>query len=245
KASFTADDTTICVGGTVKFKSTSTNSPTSSAWTFQAGSPTLAIDSQVTIQYNNPGKYIVRLIVSNLGGIDTIQKNAYITVHPNPPLPSVKETGTNHLSSNAKYGNQWIYNGTPITGAKDTFYDATQSGGYKVETTDSNGCKSISGTYTFKFFNIGLSTLTDDLNLMVFPNPSKGVFNFTFNQNLNKTCQIVVYDLNGKLLSQMQVQVSKNATSSIDLSHKAAGVYLLEIKDGLKVLGHSKLVVER
>lgn len=242
KASFTADDTVICQGGTVNFKSTSTNSPTSFAWTFQGGSPFSGVDSTAAVQYNNPGTFIVRLIATNLGGTDTLQKNAHITVKANPPLPSIKETDTNHLSSNAKYGNQWIYNGTPITGAKDTFYKATQSGGYRVETTDSNGCKSISGTYTFKFYNIGLTGLADNLNLVVFPNPSKGVFNFTFNQNLNKACQIVIYDVNEKQIKQ--VQVNRNSTSIIDLSHEASGIYLLEVKDGEQVLGHSKLLVE-
>ncbi len=79
-ADFTADQTTTCVGRTVKFTDTSTNKPTGWTWTFQGGTPGTASTKTVDVVYNSPGVYQVKLVAANYIGNDTKIKMGYITV---------------------------------------------------------------------------------------------------------------------------------------------------------------------
>ena len=79
-ADFTADQTTTCVGRTVKFTDTSTNKPTGWTWTFEGGTPGTASTKNVDVVYNTPGVYQVKLVAANYIGNDTKIKMGYITV---------------------------------------------------------------------------------------------------------------------------------------------------------------------
>ena len=79
-ADFAADETTTCVGRTVKFSDTSTNKPTGWTWTFQGGTPATASTKTVNVVYNTPGVYQVKLVAANYIGNDTKIKMGYITV---------------------------------------------------------------------------------------------------------------------------------------------------------------------
>jgi PKD repeat protein len=80
-AQFTANNTTIPVGGSVNFTDQSTNSPTGWAWTFTGGTPSSSSQQNPqNIVYNAAGTYTVSLVATNGSGSDTETKTAYITV---------------------------------------------------------------------------------------------------------------------------------------------------------------------
>ncbi|OCB76086.1 M12 family metallo-peptidase [Flavobacterium crassostreae] len=79
-AAFSADATAICLGKSVKFKDTSTGSPTSWAWTFQGGTPATATTQNPVVTYSNSGTYTVTLKVTNAQGTNTKQSIGYINV---------------------------------------------------------------------------------------------------------------------------------------------------------------------
>lgn len=78
----------------------------------------------------------------------------------------------------------------------------------------------------------------------IYPNPSKGKFNLSFNSSLNENVQIKVYDLSGRLVYD---DVFQSATSkyntTIDLSSMKSGIYISEVKVGNNISTH-KLIVE-
>ena len=80
-ARFISSSTSIPLGSSISFVSTSTQNPTSYNWTFPGGTPTTSIQNSPTITYNNIGKYEVRLMVSNNYGSDVIVKPNYIEVY--------------------------------------------------------------------------------------------------------------------------------------------------------------------
>ena len=116
-ADFTADTTTVQVGGTVNFTDLSTNNPTSWSWTFDGGTPGTSTQQNPSITYNTAGTYNVTLLAANANGSDTEVKNGYITVIP--PLP------TYCASSGTTYNLEWIA-GVDI----DSFSNTSGSAGY-------------------------------------------------------------------------------------------------------------------
>ncbi len=114
-ASYTAGTTTICAGSSVSFTNTSTNSPTTNAWTFTGGTPATSTATNPTITYNTAGVYAVSLTATNATGTNTSTSPAYITVVANPATPTITASGPISfcqggavtLTSSASSGNTW------------------------------------------------------------------------------------------------------------------------------------------
>jgi PKD repeat protein len=79
-AAFTANSTTISVGGSVNFTDQSTNAPTSWSWTFAGGTPATSTVQNPSIVYNAAGTYAVTLTATNANGSNTLTQSTYITV---------------------------------------------------------------------------------------------------------------------------------------------------------------------
>jgi PKD repeat protein len=79
-ANFSANTTTIAVGGSVSFTDQSTNNPTAWSWSFAGGTPSTSSAQNPTVTYNTAGTYQVSLTASNAGGSDSETKASYITV---------------------------------------------------------------------------------------------------------------------------------------------------------------------
>jgi PKD repeat protein len=79
-ANLTANATTICMGNSVTFTSTSSGIPTSYAWTFPGGTPSTSANSSQIVSYSTSGTYDATLIATNSQGSDTITITNYINV---------------------------------------------------------------------------------------------------------------------------------------------------------------------
>jgi PKD repeat protein len=99
-AQFTANTTTVSIGGSVTFTDQSTNTPTSWSWSFTGGTPLSSSAQNPVITYNTAGTYTVSLTAANAYGSDTETKAAYITVTDMP-------TGY-CTSASTNYSDEWI-----------------------------------------------------------------------------------------------------------------------------------------
>jgi Zn-dependent metalloprotease/chitodextrinase len=80
-ANFTANMTTVPVGGTVNFNDLTQNAPTSWNWTFTAGFPSTSFaQNPVNVLYNTAGIYPVKLVAANSFGTDSVTQVFYINV---------------------------------------------------------------------------------------------------------------------------------------------------------------------
>ena len=68
------------------------------------------------------------------------------------------------------------------------------------------------------------TTQTEGLNFKIFPNPTMGSFNLSFNDS--KVHIVEIYDNSGKLISRMDKQEN---TSSFDIKKYAAGTYTIKV----------------
>ncbi|KAF5036268.1 PKD domain protein [anaerobic digester metagenome] len=87
-ADFSAIPTSGTAPHVVQFTDTSTNGPTSWAWTFGDGGTSILQNPSHT--YASAGIYTVTLTATNAGGSDTETKTGYITVEAAPTLYNIK-----------------------------------------------------------------------------------------------------------------------------------------------------------
>ena len=103
-ANFTSNDTLVITGSTIHFQDISDHAPTSWTWSFPGGSPSTSNIQNPDIVYNSTGIFPVSLTVSNIFGIDSITKTAYIHVvnsinlcsgisHTNAPAGKLFDSG--------------------------------------------------------------------------------------------------------------------------------------------------------
>ncbi len=83
-ANFTANPTTVTVGGDVQFTDTSSGSPTSWSWSFEGGTPSSSTAKNPLVTYNTLGTFDVSLTATNAVGSDTETKLNYINVVDQP-----------------------------------------------------------------------------------------------------------------------------------------------------------------
>lgn len=122
-ADFSANNTTVGVGGIVAFTDLSTNVPTSWAWSFAGGTPASSTAQTPSVQYNTAGTYAVSLIATNAGGSDTETKTNYISVIPLP----VADFTANQTVINAGQSVQFTNLSTNSTSYSWTFTGGTPS----------------------------------------------------------------------------------------------------------------------
>lgn len=148
-ASFTASANTICAGQSITFTSTSTNNPTSVAWTFPGGTPTSSTQATQQVTFNTPGTYTITLVATNPSGSNTttqtITVNAVPTVTVTPATPAICAGSSVSLTASGGTTYSW----SPGTGLSSTT-GATVTANPTTTTTytitgTSNGC---SGTTT-------------------------------------------------------------------------------------------------
>jgi phosphomevalonate kinase len=77
----------------------------------------------------------------------------------------------------------------------------------------------------------------DEIQWQVYPNPSAGVYNFVYQVNPGETMKIKVYDVNGKLVKQMNPSGNgfvQKMVIDIKSSDYPSGIYLLIADSGDK-----------
>lgn len=80
-------------------------------------------------------------------------------------------------------------------------------------------------------------------NLVVFPNPSKGVFNIKLGGITSNTVQTLVFDISGRKVFSKTFKNSGDFNEEINLNNIASGIYILNITDGLREYVQ-KIIVE-
>lgn len=142
-------------------------------------------------------------------------------------VPVATATAVDALSITASPANsfyQWIDCSTnaPIFGATESTFTATENGSYAVIVTSLDGCSDTSACVVID--EVGLTNLTDEISMTVYPNPTNGKLNVSLS-SIEKV-NITVFDAQGKLI---QTLVDAENKSIIDLSNVEPGVYMIHM----------------
>jgi hypothetical protein len=82
-------------------------------------------------------------------------------------------------------------------------------------------------------------------NYTIFPNPAQNEVNIDFTLSSNKTVEVRVFDITGKLVTTNTFEGTEGLNKNVlDISGLNKGIYILECNDGDKVRT-SKLLIEK
>jgi hypothetical protein len=158
-----------------------------------------------------------------------------VTIVSNPGVPSITRGNDTLYCSPAAASYQWYLNGTPISGATNSFYVFTMNGNYTVEVFNSFGCSTTSTITTVN--DVGIEELGALSLVNVYPNPASE--NVTIELNISKAMdvQIRLMNITGQVIwSENEAQLSGVSSKTIDLKTIAAGMYQLQISTNEGVL---------
>src|SRR6185312_5640375 len=145
------------------------------------------------------------------------------------------------LSSNFATGNQWYLNGVAINGATGPTFSPVQSGTYRVDVTLDNGCVSQSDGYAYAIISVNPGS--DDIGLTVFPVQANDKMNIVFATKNAADMNLSLVNSAGQTsYSQVQAIPFGNFSTILDVSHVAAGTYILKVMLGQKAYTRKVIV---
>lgn len=246
EADFEADDTHILPGASVHFTDLSTGDPFLWEWTFEEGSPGTSTQQNPTIRFNNEGVFTVTLIVTNLGGSDTLVKEDYIIVGGTAPVADFTADKT-HIMQDETVNFSDLSTGDPIEWAWE-FEGGTP--GTSTEQNPENILYATGGTFNvslnvtnavgsdLKIIEdyilvdwVGIEDFEGSDDFRIYPNPGTGIFIIQFASTDNKEVKIDVSDIEGNIISKKKFIRDKN-TFVLDLQSQPNGLYFISIING-------------
>ena len=127
------------------------------------------------------------------------------------------------LFSSAASNYQWYFNGVIDSGATSSFYIASASGNYSVQTTDSNLC--INSSNPYKYTTTAIHDIHEMPTVSIYPNPTNDflILNAA-NQFIGSEYNIT--DLTGRAITTGKIN---NTTTRIDVRHLSLGIYIIQV----------------
>ncbi|MBK0401667.1 T9SS type A sorting domain-containing protein [Adhaeribacter sp. BT258] len=230
--------TAICPGSQVTLTASSTTTGVTYQW-FNNGTAITGATS-ATYSANAAGTFTVTA-VSN-GCSSAASAVTTVTLNPIPATPTITRGGNSgqELTSSEATGNQWLLNGTAITGATAQTYQTTANGNYTVVVTNASGCTSDTSAVV-NITNTGIKGAMAGMSVSVYPNPSKGKFNVKL-VGYKQDAALELYSLTGQLIAKENVKAGQEITK-VQVKNLAAGTYLLKVvsEKGVQI---NKLIVE-
>jgi len=107
-----------------------------------------------------------------------------------------------------------------------------------------NSIKGEGWTAEYYMDGVGINENINDVSsLSVYPNPSSGIFNFSFNQTSISDIEILISDISGKIIEKSTISnFSGTHKSKIDISNQPKGIYILSIKGSDSVLNRRLII---
>lgn len=207
--------TTFCQGGSVVLTATS-GTGYSYQWYLNGTPITGATTSNYTA--TTGGNYTV--LITNSSNCSSTSTSMTVVVNPSLTA-SISPTNTASFcngssllfsaSTGVGYTYQWYLNGTPISGANASTYNATQAGNYYVVITNSSNCSATSTTTAVSIVNLSFATITP-LSATTFCQGSSVVLNATSGSNYSYQWYLNGTPISGATLSYYSAYQSGNYT---------------------------------
>jgi hypothetical protein len=196
---------------------------------YKNGTP---IGNSTFIETREEGKYYVESIF-DICKSDTASVDIDLQTTLQKPEIVIKGSNVWYLSTTSKASlYKWYYNGDEISGATGSTYVAGQNLGlYRVAISDGSGCYAYSDTIRIKGSGItGIEDPDPFKTLVIYPNPSTGVFNIEMNNNLTGKLTVRIFHQDGKKVFDREFEKNdEKFLQQIDIGKQRIGLYLISL----------------
>lgn len=152
----------------------------------------------------------------NVGLFSTVDASAGLTITDNYDAPSVLRPRLIVISNNLNTYAEGLYS--------VTFRVSDLSGNWSAPYE-----RNIWVSRMFPTIQGSVASMDLEKTINVFPNPSKGLVNISYNFATPETMDVQVYNATGTLVAQINAIHGQNGVQTIDLSNEANGLYTVRI----------------
>lgn len=135
------------------------------------------------------------------------------------------------LNSSSATGNQWLRNGSVISGATNQSLSITQAGNYSVRVTV-NGCSNTSNAFEVTDVVTDISPGISLRGLEVFPNPARERVRVEAELKRAGNYRLSLMDMQGRVIKQMEYSGVSSISEWLELQGTAPGLYLIRLEAG-------------
>jgi PKD repeat protein len=199
--------------------------------------------------YARAGTYKVTLRASNNLGFDTISK----FVSPNPQYvqfgisaDTIQLQDTAYFSDSSSQALSWFWDfgdGT-TSNQQNPSHQYSAQGRFTVRLTvnDVRGCSNSTSRPIWVENQIGLSEWAQNGDILVYPNPSEGIFTLRRLGEANRVDQVLnLSDAAGRKILRIELKQSEDQYQ-LDLSDYPVGLYHLQLTEQGKTIWQEKLI---
>ena len=240
--SIAASANPACEGNMVTFTATPTNGGPTPLYQWKVNGNNTGSNSATFNYVPLSGDVVYVVLTSSLEcatGNPATSNQVTMTINQIPDTPVVTSNGDT-LNSSALAGNQWYFQGNPISGATGQTHVATLTGWYWSIVTV-NGCPSDTSNHEYVIIT-GIEEIAAT-SVRVFPVPNNGEFTVSINTPVPQRFTLLIYNwLGQKIGSPVEMNVNTNYELEIDLRPVPGGIYMLEIKNSEQCIVRKILV---
>jgi hypothetical protein len=169
--------------------------------------------------------------VKDAGGCVVFTNEITIVVN-SAPLVTIRQEGDKLIASTEGEGTnfQWIRNNIPYDAPNDSSIVVRESGTYRVQIQDANGCTGLSN-----LLQVNITGIEDDLpetifGIKLYPNPTTDIFYLELDPSLTGNIGVTISDNLGREVFKQNLTKQSSNTYTFSLKDFATGNYLIEIE---------------
>ena len=216
-----ASSTTFCEGNSV-ILSSSVNS--SNQW--YKDNIQIAGANSNTYAATESGSY-TDTITNPTGGCKAGSLPTVITVIAGPAKPIITWDGSNLSANSSASAFQWFLNNVSLLGETVATYKPVAIGAYTIQITNSEGCNSLSDSFTLVVTALTNPASASVSNLAtIFPNPASPVLLVKFRETPATTLEIRLVSNDGRTI---QLVKTKDKLTTIPINNVPSGNYFIRI----------------
>jgi len=176
-----------------------------------------------SITINSSGRYTDTIV--NSFGCKSGSASTTVVLKASPTKPVISWNGT-ELSTTSTSTLQWMLNSVAVTGATTATYKPAAIGFYKIQATNTEGCKIISDSFNLIVTAVNSRNASVTNVAKLIPNPASSLLMIAFNESPAITLDIELFNNLGHKIKWVR---TKNKLTTIPVSELPAGNYFIKI----------------
>ena len=168
--------------------------------------------------------------LKDAGGCVAFTNEITIVVNPTP-LVTIRQEGDSLIANTQTTGTnfQWIRNNIPYDAPNDSSITIRESGTYRVQIQDANGCTGLSNLLQVNITGIEDEEFGTIFGIKLYPNPTTDLFHLELDPNLTGDVGVTIIDNLGRELFKQNLTKQNSNIYTFSLKDFATGKYLIEI----------------